>query len=398
MKNWKVLVVFGSVWLLGHAGFAQKEALKKAKYEVLKRCLEYLARDSPNDPQKISPVCDDCTTVKQCNNYAENIKKGEEFVDFANPDKDPNLTITDYKKLLIDKLIKNKPNRAEEAVFKDLKATIDAIVVTDPTPTTSTEVSTGKEVVTTSPPPNSVALDSAQVAKIVKDVVKSERSLTDYLPYLLSLLNLCLVGYLLYKSSKRQSRNAGGLERDLHKRINTAEEDINSISLKAQSLMDRVYKSESNIENLRRQVYNRNNDGDKLREERELTTPVQSGGGFYVHPDPNPAPGVREPEKCKYALYADTGDGFSVSSLSNQMSSDSLFEIRITSPTSAKLSVTQNESAQKMAFSDPYQYLRTTCTYSGDPGGRIRTNTPGELELVGNKWRILTKAEISFYR
>lgn len=436
MKNWKVLVVFGSIWLLSHAGFAQEQLelqraiIKKAQYEMLKKCLEYLATEPVSKEPNANSTCADCYDFNQIKNYArKNVKGGVKFVNENSPEDVSNVIsedLTSYKDNLINRLTTGKPERTDRAAtstFNTLTSSLNKIEngakgelrllkSTPPrsqandnqgannsgtrnTPLDNAKVATIiKEILRSEP----LLLDSAKVATIVKDVVKSEPSLTDYLPYLLSLLNLCLVAYLLYKSSKRQNRNSSGLERDLHKRINTAEEDINSNSLKTQSLMDRIYKLETNLENLRRQVNNQNNNGDKLRVETDVATSVQSGRGFYVQPDSAPTPALRESEKYKYALYADLGDGFSVSSLSNQISADSLFEIKITSPTAAQLSVTQNESAQKMAFSDPYQYLRTTCSYIGEPGGRIRTNTPGELELVGNKWRIVTRAEISFYR
>jgi len=100
----------------------------------------------------------------------------------------------------------------------------------------------------------------------------------------------------------------------------------------------------------------------------------------------------------KYAIYADQGDGFSSGELHDNESNDTVFEIKIKSPNSAEFKISSNVQAQKSALIDPSSFLNKTCEYDGSPSRNtiIKTNTPGELKLQGNKWLIITPAKISF--
>jgi len=112
-----------------------------------------------------------------------------------------------------------------------------------------------------------------------------------------------------------------------------------------------------------------------------------------------PPPTPRNEPTIKYAKYADQGDGFSASELINEEDNETIFEITIISPSSAKLRVAGNINAQRYALTNPNYFLARVCKSENIPSNNssIRTDIAGELKLVGNKWVIVTPAKISFY-
>ena len=100
-----------------------------------------------------------------------------------------------------------------------------------------------------------------------------------------------------------------------------------------------------------------------------------------------------------FARTADLGNGFSISGLMGQAERGIVYEIDLTSPTTATYRVSQSPESQQLAMSDPYSYLSDACLYDNQPGGpnsRIQTVKPGQLMLQGDKWQITEKARIGF--
>ncbi len=100
----------------------------------------------------------------------------------------------------------------------------------------------------------------------------------------------------------------------------------------------------------------------------------------------------------KYARYADKGDGFTASDLLSESDSETIFEIVLTSPATAKYKIASNPAAQRYALSNAAYFLGKTCKYENAPSGQsnIYTDQQGELKLQGNKWVISSQAIISF--
>ncbi|UHG89938.1 hypothetical protein [Spirosoma oryzicola] len=100
-----------------------------------------------------------------------------------------------------------------------------------------------------------------------------------------------------------------------------------------------------------------------------------------------------------YARTADVPGGFSVSSLVETPNRPMVFVITPTGPAQATFRVTDDPEAQRLALSDPYSYLSDACNYQSRPeaNSRIHMISDGKLQLQGEKWHIIEKAEISFY-
>ena len=102
--------------------------------------------------------------------------------------------------------------------------------------------------------------------------------------------------------------------------------------------------------------------------------------------------------QTKWAKYADAGDGFSSSALSDEQDGEKIFELTIQDATTARFRVVSARGPQQMALHDPTFYFSKTCTYDTlpTPQSTISTDSPGTLKLVGNKWAIQQPARIRF--
>lgn len=100
-----------------------------------------------------------------------------------------------------------------------------------------------------------------------------------------------------------------------------------------------------------------------------------------------------------YARTADVPGGFSVGSLVQNPNRPMVFVITPTGSGQATFRITDDPEAQRLALSDPYSYLSDACNYLSRPeaNSRIQMVSDGKLQLQGDKWHIIEKAEISFY-
>lgn len=108
---------------------------------------------------------------------------------------------------------------------------------------------------------------------------------------------------------------------------------------------------------------------------------------------------VNTPPAKLYARTVDVPGGFSVSSLVETPNRPMVFVITPTGAGQATFRVTDDLEAQRLALSDPYSYLSDACNYQSRPevNSRIHMISDGKLQLQGEKWHIIEKAEISFY-
>ncbi|MEZ0611245.1 hypothetical protein ACAW74_22225 [Fibrella sp. WM1] len=115
-------------------------------------------------------------------------------------------------------------------------------------------------------------------------------------------------------------------------------------------------------------------------------------------PAPPAMPAAPPAPKRLYARTADLGNGFSLAGLLDQPERGIVYEIELTSPSTAMFRVSQLPEAQQLAMSDPYSYLSDACLYENQPGpnSRIQTVAPGQLVLQADKWQITDKARIGF--
>ena len=132
----------------------------------------------------------------------------------------------------------------------------------------------------------------------------------------------------------------------------------------------------------------------RLRQlQHNMEAPVQewssAGGGNNVAPV----------ARVRYAKTAD-GNGFDAASLSDEPDNKKIFEITTdASGQQATYRVAGNREAQLFALSNMNVYLRDACDYSTNPdnmNSTITTSKPGRLELQGGRWKIVSKAQISF--
>lgn len=100
----------------------------------------------------------------------------------------------------------------------------------------------------------------------------------------------------------------------------------------------------------------------------------------------------------KYAKWADEGDAFSASSLTDESGNEKIFEITLKSNSLATFRITSNRNAQLFALTNYDRYLGKTCKFDSVPSSNssIVNTGDGELRLQGNRWLIVSPAKIRF--
>lgn len=111
---------------------------------------------------------------------------------------------------------------------------------------------------------------------------------------------------------------------------------------------------------------------------------------------------VKQPEfvnkiQKMYIRTAEYENAFNVNSLKEIADTQSVFVININGDI-ADFEINSNSDAQSLAISNFEFYFSKICNFTELPNSntkRIFTKTPGKLKLIGNKWEVISKADIS---
>lgn len=243
----------------------------------------------------------------------------------------------------------------------------------------------------------------------------------DTLAMILALL--ALIGVVLIWTQVRQlaQKTATG-----QRPANTGVNPVGELSTRVSSLEDQVRRLTNQLKTLEselRQVRDRNTVRNEPRQQPASAAPTpppvaeprptaQSATVAVNRPAESVPPSTRSgssqtqraapvnsPPTKLYARTVDVPGGFSVGSLVETPNRPMVFVITMTGPGQATFRVTDDPEAQRLALSDPYSYLSDACNYQSRPevNSRIHMITDGQLQLQGEKWQIIEKAEISFY-
>lgn len=207
------------------------------------------------------------------------------------------------------------------------------------------------------------------------------------------------LGWEKLNAERRSTSGSADGVRELSGRVVSLERDNKALVTKLKAL-------ESQIAQLR--------DAQPMRVTAESAIPAmpapvaepkpvaRQADGKPATPRPVSGPTPRTAPVTPAKLYARTVDvpgGFSVSSLVETPNRPMVFVITPTGQGQATFRVTDDFEAQRLALSDPYSYLSDACNYNSRPeaNSRIHMISDGKLQLQGEKWHIIEKAEISFY-
>ncbi|QHV95767.1 hypothetical protein [Spirosoma endbachense] len=258
-----------------------------------------------------------------------------------------------------------------------------------------------------------IGLTVSLVAQAQDGETASKPSFYTYLGLILALLALIGLVLLWWQNrlawdkinSERRSAtgNSDGV-RELSGRVMSLERDNKALIVKLKALDEQVIQLRQLVRSDNRQVATAVPPTPAVEpRQAPVQQPVRPSEPAQKSPvvsaqSQRPAP-VNTPPVKLYARTADVPGGFSVSSLVETPNRPMVFVITPTGPTQATFRVTDDPEAQRLALSDPYSYLSDACNYQSRPeiNSRIHVISDGKLQLQGEKWHIVEKAEISFY-
>jgi hypothetical protein len=105
---------------------------------------------------------------------------------------------------------------------------------------------------------------------------------------------------------------------------------------------------------------------------------------------------VNKPQRM-YVRTAEYENAFNVNSLKEIADTQSVFVININGDI-ADFEINPSSDAQSLAISNFEFYFSKICNFSELPNSntkKIFTKTPGKLKLIGNKWEVISKADIT---
>lgn len=358
-----------------------KGSIDSAKYLIVKTTVEFLSTDTLFG--RNNPVCTECKVndYEILKNYAKKskitgalglINKWKAIE--VDTTKDNWLqSIKSFKSTVHDDIATGEKERRQSfGKYDNYKNALDSIIAT-----LSITNITKKEPVT----------GTKKEAK--KETEKSDttfwQSILNYWQYGVLILLISII-IILFLKGKTKNRKIASLKHQRSKDKKEANANIENYKRQVDRLKEDIGAQNNEIEKLEKQLAAerkknqlQSNPPTPQLEQQEITVP-------------------KTPSNIKYARYADQGDGFSVSELLPISDNETIFEITITSPNTAKYKVSDNTVSQKYALSNAAYFLDAPCKYDSAPSGHgnIHTEQLGELKLQGNKWQIVSPAVISF--
>ena len=374
--NIKLLVLF-LFYLINNnaalAGSGDRLKLQQLKFELIKKAVLFYSQDTSLSKTKSTPDCNstiDIPGLLECSIDMTSVKsKIEDF----------NKTVIRNKESLwnlqvkIIEQISLKPHRTRLKGYETFKNEMIELVKSAPEDQTLADVQ-GATNATPS------AAENQQVSMMVSIPVDEPDFFTDLNLWngAALFLSIIAIALSLVSSSARKKKRAysSNLNRNTQESSSAGGNEF-----LFEKLTSRCEALERQISNVQRQL------GDRSGEDDKNVSPISI----------NSINLLKATTIVKYAKTAD-GNAFDVAALSDIQDDKKIYEITIEGPDKGSFRVTSNKEAQLFALEDPNNYLRGACNYRSLPtyNSTIITDTPGRIELNGNKWSIITPAEIDF--
>lgn len=382
-----------------------KNPASVAKFNIIKRSIEFLSTDTESFKGIKTNVCKGCTDYFQVNQFAEKMTNASPLVNRWKKIKVGNNG--EELKAFKDSVLKDittgsarKENRKKFPGYAGYEKEIDAFIavaLAAAKPASATTEQAADTAQASTPPTEETPgteVDNTAEQEPIPPAVPVDTDKKD-IPWLFvgaALVGLLLAVYFYLDAQKQRSKRATA-ERKLkehHEELNNREREYLQLKNEVNKLKEELAEERNKFEELsEKQVAERRRNQQKEKDARQ------------------PAPAAPEPSvnlskgfmpMVKYARYADKGDGFSSADLLDQDDNETIFEITITSPATGAFRISNNRQAQRYALSNASYFFGNTCLYDALPAADsvIVTNTPGELVLNGDKWTIRNPAKISF--
>ena len=341
-------------------------AIQDQKFRMIKAAAIFYAQDDSLHPGKAAPDCSNAKNISdliECTKDLQGVSK--KIYAFDTMHVYDRTGLGELKNEIV-KQVSMKSYRVSMSGYNDFTSKLTDL---------AGSVAVNREIVPAHLPETSApaaGMESSQV-----DIQTSGGFNTWHIVSIgISALAILIAGLSFKKSNKEQERPAG--TKKSYQVKEPVSKEHNSV------VYEQLKNKQSDLE---QQLTRLNARFDQLFSNTGINTP----------PTDTPVTTAASTATIKYAKTPD-GKAFNADMLSDRQDDKKIYEITITSPGKGTFAVTSNKEAQLFALEDPNNYLRDACKYQSQAtrNSTIITVTPGTVELNGNKWSILTMAEIGF--
>lgn len=407
-----ILLLFALICFAGANAQSLKGQLEQAKFDIIKKTVEFLSTDTTIFKNTKSNKCNNCTNLKDLKKFADDnvLTNAVKYVidplavlQIDSSTDKWNESLQQFKMQAHDKITgPGKEGRKKLKTYNDYLAGLNAIVAAVHPAQAITLTSDG----TKTPITLTQVRQNADTTVIAKDPASQSKGLLSlssiWLPYGIAFILLGLLIYTISRNGKikQEKEYYKGKTGRLITEIDQHKQTIQTLTGENTALIQKLNNSEIDVK-----FYQ-----DRLKSQEEMNEPVSTQKiELPITTVEKPVtekrvtrPSVQRPAQpivnIKFAKYADMGDGFSNSELLDKPNNETIFEVSLTSNNSGEYKVSNNPDAQKYALLNTQYFLGKTCLYDSFPfeNASIRTDTPGTIQLNGGKWLIITQAKISF--
>lgn len=372
--------------------------LNQAKFDIIKKTVEFLSTDTATYKNVTEKICSDCKTLDDLKKFATKnglLNADKKIIEpLGNMPLDTAVNkweagLLKFKQQAIDKITgADKERRKSLPEYNKYEQALNDI---------SSAVKTSNSV--TNEEFASANTDTAIAAN--NSPVKSNSSFTvpSWLLYsiIAILAALSIYTWLENKKNKQEKNNLQDDKTNLKSSWHEAKQEITRLKNKINKLEKEAKDRELDIKTLEDRLA-------QVEKEKKVVphSSVQSEESTPAIPMEkaiSPKPVNTVPATItKYSHYADLGDGFSNTELLETPDSETIFELTIYPNNTGIYKVVNNPTGQKYALSNAQYFLAKSCRYDSFPAGntRIQTDEPGLIKLTAGKWAITNPAKISF--
>jgi len=349
-----------------HAASIDTNNLQALKFEMIKKAVGFYSKDTLLHNHKSAPDCSnamDIQTLLDCSKGLTGVDK--KIRDFNQTIVVNRQNLADLKQEILNQ-INIKSYRTKLDGYNDFIKSLDEIINTE-----------GGGAAPASTPIIIKKILPATAGTVIPIKEKGVLSrLNTWNGIAISLSMLAILLSIISLNSKKKRRSSSSFSNQPENKSSPSGNNVAYDNLRANihALEEQVNKIQNHLSDQMRDTY-----------KNTTETPIQTSRAQQSAP------------VIKYAKTAD-GNAFAVDALSDVQDNKKIYELTILSPDKGTFKVTSNKEAQLFALEDPNNYLRGACNYRSLPtfDSTIITDTPGKMERNGNKWSIVTPAEIDF--
>jgi len=378
--------------------------LKDAKFDIIKKTVEFLSTDAAIYKNVNTTTCPDCKNLDDLKKFATTnglLNADKKIIEpLGNISLDTAASkwqagLLKFKQQAIDKITgADKERRKSLPGYNKYEQTLNDIC-------SAVKAGNIDETATASVATNA---DTATAAN--NSPVKSNSSFTVPLWLLYGIIAilaaLSIYTWLENKKNKQAKNSLQDDNTNLKSNWHEAKQEVSRLKNKIGKLEKEAKDRELDIKTYEDRLTQFENEKNQLPQSNSNTESVKASSDIVMEKVISPklvnTAQAASAIVTKYSRYADLGDGFSNAELLDSPDGETIFELTISPNNTGIYKVVNNPDGQKYALSNAQYFLAKSCRYDSFPAGntRIQTDEPGLIKLTAGKWTITNPAKISF--